>query len=91
MYARLLNFIRSEVPAELAALVAKMMAKDPERRFQTPDEVAKALPPFFKKKAEALCPSLISGARLSTTRPILAAVVRRRDNTHPEPAGGDVK
>ena len=37
------------MPAELAALVAKMMAKDPARRFQTPGEVAQALTPFFKK------------------------------------------
>ena len=44
-----LNFVRPEVPAELAALVAKMMAKEPERRFQTPGEVAEALTPFFKK------------------------------------------
>ncbi len=44
-----LNFLRPEVPAELAALVAKMMAKDPARRFQTPGEVAQALVPFFKK------------------------------------------
>ena len=45
-----LNLIRPEVPAELAALVAKMMAKDPKRRFQTPGEVAQALTPFFKAK-----------------------------------------
>ena len=44
-----LNLVRPEVPAELAALVAKMMAKDPARRFQTPGEVAEALMPFFKK------------------------------------------
>ncbi len=44
-----LNFVRPEVPAELAALVAKMMAKEPGRRFQTPGEVAQALTPFFKK------------------------------------------
>ena len=37
------------MPAELAALVAKMMAKDPARRFQTPGEVAEAVAPFFKK------------------------------------------
>ena len=43
-----LNLVRPEVPAELAALVAKMMAKDPARRFQTPGEVAQALTPFFK-------------------------------------------
>jgi serine/threonine protein kinase len=46
--ARPLNFVRPEVPAELAALVAKMMAKDPGHRFQTPKEVAGALKPFFK-------------------------------------------
>jgi len=49
MDARLLNFVRPEVPAELAALVAKMMAKDPRRRFQTPAQVAQALTPFFKR------------------------------------------
>ena len=32
-------------------MVAKMMAKDPARRFQTPDEVAQALRPFFGKGA----------------------------------------
>lgn len=47
-----LNFVRPEVPAELAALVAKMMAKDPARRFQTPAEVAEALRPFFQKTVE---------------------------------------
>ena len=49
MDAKLLNFVRPDVPSELAALVAKMMAKEPERRFQTPSEVAQALAPFFKK------------------------------------------
>ena len=44
-----LNLVRPEVPSELAAVVAKMMAKDPARRFQTPVEVAQALTPFFKK------------------------------------------
>ncbi len=44
-----LNFIRPEVPAKLAALVAKMMAKDPSRRFQTPGEATQALAPFFKR------------------------------------------
>ena len=51
MDAQLLNFVRPEVPSELAALVAKMMAKEPGRRFQEPKEVAQALIPFFKKGA----------------------------------------
>ena len=45
--ARLLNFVRPEISAELAALVAKMMAKEPHRRFQAPSEVAKALAFIF--------------------------------------------
>ncbi len=45
-----LNLVRPEVPTELAALVAKMMAKDPARRFQTPGKVASALTSFFKKE-----------------------------------------
>ena len=44
-----LNLARPEVPVELASLVGKMMAKEPERRFQEPKEVAQALLPFFKK------------------------------------------
>jgi serine/threonine protein kinase len=48
--ATLLDKVRPEVPPELAALVAKMMAKDPARRFQEPAEVAEALIPFFKKR-----------------------------------------
>ncbi|MFO0960408.1 MAG: protein kinase, partial [Isosphaeraceae bacterium] len=46
-----LHLIRPDVPASLAALVAKMMAKDPSLRFQEPEELARALEPFFKKTA----------------------------------------
>jgi serine/threonine protein kinase len=49
-----LNLVRTEIPAELAELVAKMMAKKPRRRFQEPAEVAKALTPFFKTKNVAV-------------------------------------
>jgi serine/threonine protein kinase len=48
MEAAPLNLVRPEVPTEVAAIVAKMMAKEPERRFQEPREVAQALKPFFK-------------------------------------------
>jgi WD40 repeat protein len=41
-----LRKLRPEVPAELAAVVAKMMAKKPANRFRTPAEVAAALAPF---------------------------------------------
>jgi serine/threonine protein kinase len=47
--ARPLNLVRPEVSSELAALVAKMMAKDPDRRFQTPGDLAQSLKPFFQR------------------------------------------
>ncbi len=49
--ARSLNLVRPEVPAELAALVAKMMAKDPAERFQTPAELSEALKRFCRPVA----------------------------------------
>src|SRR6516165_7281028 len=36
MDAKPLNLLRPEVPVELAAVVGKMLAKEPERRYQTP-------------------------------------------------------
>jgi tRNA A-37 threonylcarbamoyl transferase component Bud32 len=47
--SRPLNLARSEVPAELSAVVARMMAKDPDHRFQTPKEVAEVVAPFVEK------------------------------------------
>ncbi len=72
-----LNLARPEVPVELAALVSKMMAKEPERRFQTPGEVAQALTPFFKKGAVAFKTpkSDVSQAdSLSAARPLTGRV-----------------
>src|SRR5262245_15948775 len=40
------NEVCPAVPAALAAVVARMMAKGPEQRYQTPAQVAKALQPF---------------------------------------------
>jgi serine/threonine protein kinase len=46
-----LSEVRPEVPPALAAVVRKMMAKDPAQRYQTPGEVAQALVPFVKAGA----------------------------------------
>jgi serine/threonine protein kinase len=53
MDATPLNLVRPDVPVEVAAIAAKMMAKEPEQRFQEPREVARALEPFFKKGSAA--------------------------------------
>lgn len=41
--------LRDDLPAEMASVVKKMMAKDPADRYQTPAEVVKALTPFATK------------------------------------------
>jgi membrane fusion protein (multidrug efflux system) len=46
-----LTDVRADVPAELAEIVARMMAKDPARRFPTPDDIARALAPYSDVQA----------------------------------------
>jgi predicted esterase len=43
-----LHDLRPDVPAEVCAAAAKMLAKDPAKRFQRPIEVAQVLAPFAK-------------------------------------------
>ena len=43
-----LSRLRPDIPAGLAAVAAKMMAKQPLYRYQTPLAVARALLPFFR-------------------------------------------
>ncbi len=84
-----LNFVRPEVPTELAALVAKMMAKDPARRFQTPAEVAEALTPFFKKGSQAIStpPAQVSqSGQRAAARPAAVAALAPRQTATPPPA-----
>ena len=38
--------LRADAPAELEAIIAKMLARDPHRRYATPAEVAAQLAPF---------------------------------------------
>jgi formylglycine-generating enzyme required for sulfatase activity/serine/threonine protein kinase len=49
-----LNLVRPDVPVELAALAAKMMAKEPRRRFREPKEVAHALTWLIKNGCAAV-------------------------------------
>ena len=50
--------MRSEVPAELAAVAAKMIAKKPEDRYQTPIEVAQVLRSLIQTASEGASPAL---------------------------------
>ncbi len=47
MDAKPLDLVRTDVASELAAIVGKMMAKEPDLRFREPKEIAEALEPFF--------------------------------------------
>jgi formylglycine-generating enzyme required for sulfatase activity len=77
MEARPLNLIRPEVPEELAAVVRKMMAKEPAKRYQTPAEVAQALSVFIKPGAKGTLPKsspeLSMGPDAKPARPLAPA------------------
>ena len=49
--AKPLNLVRPDVPAELAAIVARMLTKDPAKRYQKPGDIARDLQPFIKSTA----------------------------------------
>ena len=53
---------RPEVPADLAAVLDRMLAKDPDQRFATAEEVVRALAPFV---AGGDLPRLAAGAARS--------------------------
>jgi hypothetical protein len=59
-----LDQVRTDVPPELAAVAAKMMAKDPARRYQRPAEVVQALAPFVQGGLKAT-PGTESGSVVS--------------------------
>ena len=71
--ARSVNQVRPEVPAALAAVVARMMAKDPAQRYQQPLEIAQALTPFLAE-AEGRSPSTGAAGKVKNrSRPVLLA------------------
>jgi serine/threonine protein kinase len=85
--AKPLNEVRADVPAELAAVVAKMIAKKPEDRYQTPKEVAQGLLPFLKLAGTATLPAPAPKSSTPKAGPDWAAVVEGR-STMGEPGKG---
>jgi hypothetical protein len=87
-HARPLDQLRADVPTDLAAIVARLMAKEPARRFQTPGEVAEALVPFFKKGNVALVGSKpdISRPELPEAKPAAPGAVPMPPRPHTDTA-----
>ncbi|MCI0684676.1 MAG: protein kinase [Gemmataceae bacterium] len=50
-YPKPVRSLRPDVPAELAGVLDRMLAKEPPRRFQTPAELAEALAPLTQEPA----------------------------------------
>ena len=83
LHPRPLDQVRAEVPADLSAIVVRMMAKEPADRFQEPAEVAEALKPFFKKGSVSVDTTVPEAPRigLPIADPALEA-------TRPDPTWG---
>jgi serine/threonine protein kinase len=91
MEAKPLNLIRPEIPEELAAVVRKMMAKEPAKRYQTPAEVVQALSVFIKPASKGASPKsspeLSMGPDAKPVRPTAPAAeaVQRKAPVTAEP------
>lgn len=79
-----LHLIRNDVPQALSDVVAKMLAKEPSQRHQTPREAARELAPFFRAAREARAAPLQSGAVAAV--PQAAAIPRALSLEIPEAA-----
>ena len=72
-----LESLRDDIPVELGTIVTRMMAKDPDERFQTPTEVAAALESLLQaiEPAQESPPRQIRPARKRSRLLLLTAVV----------------
>jgi WD40 repeat protein/serine/threonine protein kinase len=88
MNALPLNLARPDVPAELAALVAKAMSKNPDDRFQTPADLAMALAPFVKNRlTSGAIPSAEDGHPAGPTSALEQTIARDGVNAVAAPSG----
>ena len=83
--------IRADVPPELAHVVERMMAKEPARRFQTPDDVARALAPFAETGAAPTgldAPALSGAGTALVTSPSFDSMVGEQKPWEPSTRSG---
>jgi serine/threonine protein kinase/peroxiredoxin len=89
-----INRDHPEVPDGVATVVAKMMAKKPEHRFQTPMDVAQALTPFISSLSQPL-PALSSTQLHLSLAPSTGNLYKPGTSnllqTSPIPQGGNSK
>lgn len=77
---RPIRALRADVPEEMIAIINKMMAKDPNQRYQTPLEIVQALEPWTQQ-------SIPPPAEREMPRLSLAARGRNRSDTpSPQPS-----
>jgi serine/threonine protein kinase len=79
-----LHEVRPDVPAELSAVVARLLAKDSAQRFQTPVELAQALVPFIKAGAKAKV-SAVAASRPPVASASAGTSMGRDTSKMPEP------
>jgi formylglycine-generating enzyme required for sulfatase activity len=83
-----LNEVRKDAPADLADVVAKMLAKAPAQRYQEPAQVAQALKPFVRAVLKSLPavpppPTAAKEAREEPAEPVaIPATVGEVQGTH---------
>jgi serine/threonine protein kinase len=76
--ARPLPEVRPEVSGELWAVVAKILAKKPEERYQTPKEVEQALRPFVNSSPKSIRSGTGQPAGLADAGTLLPSDTRKQ-------------
>lgn len=81
--------LRPDLPADLAAVVMKMLAKRPKDRPQTAAEVCEALAPFCRPGVLPTAPRPVVGANPNAVAVVVPQAVPVTEEVPPEPAEPD--
>jgi serine/threonine protein kinase len=88
--ARPVTEVRTDVPAGLWAVLAKMLAKKPENRYQTPKEVEEALRPFVAGQARKAPPGAVQAPAVVEAATLLMGDTRELKPLPPPPVARPV-